>query len=147
MTDFDIRAARGSDLNFIFDTFKLAMKFDSMLGKSVKPSVFNREFPKVIDFLLEHGETIVACLKEDPHIIVGYMIYEPETVHFIFVKQVFRRMGVAKALIQKAFGASGPTTYTNKTKSIRKFIDNFPIEHNPFILMKQGVTGGERKIG
>ena len=72
------------------------MHKDSKLGKSVPTTLFFAEFAKTIDYLLEQAEVLIACDKEEPDVIFGYLIYEPGIVHYAFTKLAFRRLHIAQ---------------------------------------------------
>lgn len=141
-TDLHLRQAIGSDLNFIFDTFRESVRQDTAIGRSCRTSVFKREFAKVIDHILEKAKVVVACMASDHNVILGYLIWEPSIIHYCFVKQAFRRLGIAKALYFEAFGHyKGELQCSFKTQSLRDLFDAKPqLIHNPFINFKKGVS-------
>jgi GNAT superfamily N-acetyltransferase len=116
------------------------MRYDSSLGSQVVKSVFNREFVHVIDQILSHSEVKIACPLDDPHTITGYLIYEPpKLLHFIYVKEAFQRLGIAKALINYAFEwhdkGDEQIEYTNRTHSVHEILKSHPkFLYNPFHL-------------
>jgi ribosomal protein S18 acetylase RimI-like enzyme len=146
-TELHLRPAVGTDLNFIFDTFRESVRHDSSLGRSCRTSIFKKEFARVIDHVLEKSKVLIACMSSDHNVILGYLIYEaPAVLQYIFVKQAFRRMGIAKELCHEALGDPGPQEVqcAFKTQSARELFDRFPILiHNPFINFKQGASNGQ----
>lgn len=42
---------------------------------------------------------LICCLKEDQDVILGYSVTEPGVLHFVFVKEPWRRLGIARDLI------------------------------------------------
>jgi len=138
--DFDIRKPRPDDLNFIHATFLKSVHKESKLGKSVTTTKFFLEFAKVIDYILDRSEIIIACDQEDPNVIFSYLIYEPGIVHYIFTKLAFRRLYIARDLILHAFPEAQSFQYSIKTLSSERATKNYPnLTYNPFLLMKQGV--------
>lgn len=110
-----IRPANGSDLNFIYDTFRQSMKSDSNFGRAVATGLFNREFVKVIDDILKTAVTLIACYTSSPHTILGYLISEPGKIHYAFTKMAFREMGVQRELVRHA-GLEGQVKAQFQTK-------------------------------
>lgn len=138
-SQFDIRQASASDLNFIYDSFLKSMRSDSSVGRSCSKDVFFREFPKIIDQILNRAITIVACVSNDPSTLIGYLIYEPSIVHYIVVKNAFRNLGVAKTLVSSVFSDDKGFDFSIscKTNEVRAILKKHPsVKYNPFILFK-----------
>lgn len=136
---FEIRPPRPTDLNFIQESFIKCMRKESHLGRSCAGSIFYRDFIKVIDHILEKSELIVVCLAESPDTIIGYLIYEPEVIHFALVKYVFRNNGIAKRMLAHAFPNQTHFTFSLNTESFKKISKNHQDKMilNPFILFHQ----------
>lgn len=144
MTEFNIRAPNGDDINFIYSTWLKSYKQDSLIGKSCRTGLFFREYRYVIDKILADPTTMVliACHKTEPAVIFGYLVCEPTALHYIFIKEVFRRLGIATELCKVASPASDPLLYhTHRTSMLDRI--NHKSTHNPFYLFKQG----EKKNG
>lgn len=137
----EIRPANDRDFNFVFKTvFKQVFQY-TKISEIASADVFHSEFPKILDYILSKAKVTMAVSKDDPNIIVGFIIHEPSTIHFCFVKQPFRKFGVAKMLMTAAFGSPlvnvKCTMPTRLAFHIMKTHTN--IKPNPFILFKQGV--------
>jgi hypothetical protein len=50
----------------------------------------------------ESGGALVCTAPDDDNQIIGWIIFKGDCAHYCYVKQVFRKMGVAKALRAKA---------------------------------------------
>lgn len=144
--ELKIRPAIGEDLNFIFDTFRESLRTDSSLGRSCKASVFKKEFAKVIDYILETSEVLIACMSSDENVILGYLIYEePQIIHYAFTKRAFRKMGIQAALLTKARlkPDKGEVQCSFKTRMVRDLFESKPqLTHYPFNIFKKGVSHG-----
>lgn len=92
-----------SDLNFIYDSFLKTVKSNKQFSQKPSNRVFFPEMQKIIDRILASSKTIITCLKEDPNVIVGYLIYSDQTLQFCFVKQPWWGLGIAKAMFNEAF--------------------------------------------
>jgi hypothetical protein len=53
----------------------------------------------VINALLSNGNVVVACLISDPETIVGYSVSNNDTLHWVYVKESWRRLGVAGMVV------------------------------------------------
>ena len=67
---------------------------------------------------------LLATNPEDPQHFLGFIAYEgqatpdgPLIVHYLYVKQIYRRMGVGRALLDAARGqdTARPIVYTHRT--------------------------------
>jgi len=85
----------------------------------------------VIDYLIKKPNTIVkiACLREDPSVILGYSVYNENALHWVFCKRNWRNIGIAKDLVP-----SNLNTATHYTKVGRSIMYRKQWIFNPFIL-------------
>lgn len=137
---FNIRAYKEADKNFILSTFLRGLYYGyndtppSIWGHEIPKDIFMDNYKKAAQAMLSNPRiTIaVACLPEDPDIILGYSILNTEgtILHWCFVKTVWRRKGIAKALV--------PNTVHTVThlSSLGKTIlsNNNNIQFNPFMV-------------
>lgn len=136
---FNIREPKASDYNFIHSTICRAMHKESTLGKTLPTSKFFAEFTPVVDHILNTSLIKIACAKDDPDTILGYIIHTSGFVHFIFVKLAFRRLYIARDLVLHAFPDGKGFEYSLQTTASKRISPHFPnINYNPFILMKKG---------
>lgn len=137
-----IRPLADTDKNFIYSTWLNALYYGNRWAKDIEPvtgapidifgeidePAFYLNYRAVIDRLLSRCGTMVACLKEDEDVILGYCVTEPEILHFIFIKDAWRRAGIAKKLVPKGIKAVTHLTklgYYAKRKSWK---------YNPFLI-------------
>ena len=52
--------------------------------------------------VLERSSCMIACDPEDHSVIFGFIIYEPDVLHFVYTKHAFRGFGIAHALVNAA---------------------------------------------
>ncbi len=121
--DFDLRDACGDDLSFIYSTWLESYRYDSFFGKSHRNGVFFPDYQLVLDKLLEESRVVVACVPDSPETILGYIVFEPNLLHYIFVKGAFRRFGIATSLLDYAFpNLERSVCFTHKTYTAFPFI-------------------------
>ncbi len=145
MTDWIIRDAMDSDIAFIYRSWIDSYHANSSIGDCPK-SLFNREYKEVIDYILTFptNGTKVACKPDEPDVIFGYVVYEkaklvgPYLVHYVYVKENFRKFGIARDLITSL--AMDPRfIVTHRTDVAKKILTKYPqILYNPFILFHKG---------
>lgn len=61
----------------------------------------------VVDLIVKRARVLVAKLA-NVDAIVGFAVYEPGILHYVYVRKHFRRAGIASALIQRAQADDGP---------------------------------------
>lgn len=137
MTEVKIRPAKGSDIAFIYSTWLNSYRNDSSIGLSVRKSVFFDNYQLILDQLMDSSETIIACQPDEENVVYGFMTFDPKTIHYAFVKEAFRRLGIAKSLFQYAFTENlDRISITHKTKYAQFLCTKF--NYNPFQLYLKG---------
>ncbi len=108
---YDIRDATPTDKAFILATFlrgvyhgesteaKHGRRFFSLIPKDL----FMDNYKLVAESLITNPTTLVkvACLKEDPDVILGYSVLSADftTIHWCHVKKAWRGKGIARSLL------------------------------------------------
>jgi GNAT superfamily N-acetyltransferase len=87
----------------------------------------------VVPFLQgrEASRVTIAVSATDPDQIFGYIVSEPGVVHYLFVKETFRRMGIGKALLTSALDDDCEFIYTFRTPVCRQLPDTYVGTYNP----------------
>lgn len=96
-----IRPALPTDHNFILATW---LKSYRELGTShpvPEKEIYYREHQEKIKYHLESSKCLIAT-TDDTDQICGYICFNGDTVHYIFIKTVFRRFGIANQLLDAA---------------------------------------------
>lgn len=132
---YNIRDFKEEDKNFILATFLRGLYYGDSWYSFIPKELFMVNYKKVGLFLVENpGVTIkVACLKEDPDVILGYSILSADyqTIHWVHVKSSWRKKGIARSLLP-----SRPTSVTHLTKIGKELLNKFETKviFNPFNL-------------
>lgn len=96
-------------------------------------NVYYKNYGKIIEGILKKPTTTIhiAALQEDEDVILGYSIQEPGILHYMYIKEVWRHIGLANKLLPKQL-----TTYTHLTKMGKSIMKKkFPdAEFNPFLI-------------
>lgn len=143
ITKLKIRPPKPTDLNFIQSTFYKSMRRESTLGRQCSGRVF-RQFQEVIDYILSRSTILVSCVDESEDAIIGYLIYEPDVVHYAYVRPSSQQLDVAKEMVQHAFPDAKTLTYSLNTNSAKKISETHPeMIFNPFFLFKRGIQSGK----
>lgn len=127
------RDGQATDTNFIFSTFLRGLYYGDSWFSLIPKDTFMKNYHAVLEAVLASPKTKVrvACLKDDPEVILGYSILnQSETAcHFVFVKATWRKIGIAKSLVPSTVGTATHLTALGLSLTKRK-----GIEFNPFAL-------------
>jgi GNAT superfamily N-acetyltransferase len=128
----ELRLYRPTDFNFIMATFLRGLYYGDSWFSLMPKDVFMNAYKQVVEALINKHTVYVACLKEDPDVIMGYSIISKDetAMHWVFVKTVWRKQGIGRALIPKTVSA-----VTHLTDLGRKLMTKIPdCTFNPFLL-------------
>lgn len=126
-----IRQMLDSDVNFILSTW-LKSYYEELKrngNKGViypKDDVFFQGHQNRIKEALKRSTCLICTTQEDESQICGWIVFEPETIHFCYVKNPLRRFGVAKKLLSHASARS----YSHHTKYSRYL--NMGLAYDPY---------------
>ena len=100
---FAIRAYKESDKNFILSTFLKGLYYGDSWFSMIPKDIFMANYKKVAVAMVTSPNNLVAiaCLPEDPDVILGYSILNLDgtRLSWVFVKSAWRQKGIAKALV------------------------------------------------
>ena len=116
-SEFIIRPATAADLNMVYSYWIDAHR-DQVLDipRNWYRPLYRRLLQRLIhDFPVQLS---VVSLARVPNQVLAFIAYEPDPayLHFVFTKKIYRRHGIADALVDHAF-AGKPFKYTMKPAS------------------------------
>jgi hypothetical protein len=76
-------------------------------------SPFCDDYAPIVRGLVARSTVLVGHLPEHEDIIMGWMAWEGDVLHYMLTKPNFRRMGVARSMLQDF--ASMPVQFTHRT--------------------------------
>lgn len=91
-----------SDSNFIFSTCSNGVYYGNIAPKSIHTSRarwFN-DFSKYLQKQLIDSQIFIACMQDDPNIILGYSVVNNGILQFVYTKELFRKQGIATLLLR-----------------------------------------------
>lgn len=128
-----MRTGTSEDFSFVFATWLRSYKHSSHFAKRIPDRTFYVRHHAVIERILARGaELLVACPADAPETILGYLVREGATLHFLYVKGPFRRMGVAKALVGE-YRPEQFTHWTNDLDHVRKMVGE-GVQYDPYLI-------------
>lgn len=97
----EIRPPLDSDLGFIYSTWLIGLRHGNQLFELIDEKTYFNVYRKVLGALLERPSTLirVACLKEDNDVVLGYSVSDGDKLHWIYCKEAWRKLGIAKSLL------------------------------------------------
>jgi hypothetical protein len=115
-----MRKPKEDDEKFIYSTWLAGMYFGNIgLKTRASKEEFTNNYRQVIRKIIGFSTIQIAALLEDPDIICGYSVSEPnrKVVHWVYCKPAFRRLGLATDLVPKE-----TEFVTHITEMVRNFL-------------------------
>jgi len=128
--NIQIRDLTTADEPFVYSTMLRSLYYGNSYYNSILQSKFFQMYPIVIRNLIAKSAVRIACLPDEPDVILGYALLEPNIIHFVYVKEAWRKQGVAKALTTD-HTAQFVTHITKIGNAIRL---NKKLELDPFLI-------------
>lgn len=137
-----IRKAEEGDISFIFRSWLMGAYHGNRPVKGVRiplgapgdylgsidQDAFMKGYHSHIERMLGVSNVQVACLRDNPDVILGYSVFQPGVLHWVFVKPDWRRIGIAKDLVPEDI-----TTVTGFSRVGEILRKKKKLPFNPFI--------------
>lgn len=139
MEEIAIRGMEPRDLNFILATWLNCYRH-AAFTRHIPNAVYFEWHERVIKRILDRGsDTYVAVLKEDPLVILGYLVLERYTdrtpiLHFAYVKSAFQKMGILGKLLAHAnVDLNEKHELSHRTNELVPILEKYPkLIFNPY---------------
>lgn len=140
-----IRDLAATDVPFVINSWLKSFRSSKWAG-SLPNNVYWEAYHKAIEVILERSDTIVkiASLAENPDQILGYVVYCPDAVHYLYVKLSLRRHGIGRRLLECAIGGSKHFRYTFRTEALDYLPEGLYASYSPKIVKAKPREPGER---
>ncbi len=130
---YNVRDYKESDKSFILATFLRGLYYGDSWFSLIDKNIFMDNYKHIAEKILNNPKTFikVACLMEDPDVILGYSILGDnfQTIHWVYVKSNFRKAGIGKALVPRF-----ATAVTHLTSLGKSLLEKIPTARfNPFL--------------
>lgn len=131
---YNIRNSRESDKNFVLATFLRGLYYGDSWFSEIPKDIFMNNYKHIAEALINSPKVIIkiACLPDDPDVILGYSVLSSDyqTIHWIYVKQVWRKKGIGRSLVP-----TRPSSVTHLSGLGRGLMKKFEgLIFNPFNL-------------
>lgn len=121
------RAHKSEDLNFILDSWGRSVFSGTSAKKYVTPEEFHSfHRPQRMRFFSKPNTTCIVCVPDDDlNQIIGWIAVESIPsgliLHYLYVKDVYKKQGIATMLIKRALPTS-PIFYTHLTEQAARIL-------------------------
>ena len=127
---FAIRDGVATDIPFVFRSWLTSYRRSSF-ARGIRDRIYFANEHKAIERILRSCSIRVACINEDPEIILGYVVLGPSIVHYAFTKPAFRRMHILTRLLP-----DGDLEYTHRTEDSDRVLARLPrLTYNPYLAL------------
>lgn len=124
----ELRDPQPGDINFLLSTMLKGLYYGSKFWGLVDQDSFFTNYEPYLKTAMINNNISIACLADDPDIILGYSVYKGSNLQFIFVKKSYRKLGVGKLLYP-----SGIETVSHLTDIGNSIRLKLGLKFNPFI--------------
>lgn len=131
-----IRQGVETDNNFILASWLRGLYYGDSWYRDIPKDIFMKNYHKVLTAVLCRESTIVliACLKEDPDVILGYSVTHSKdnntVLDWVFVKSAWRNIGIGRSLVP-----TNMNSVTHLSKVGKALLPKYPsVVFNPFNL-------------
>lgn len=122
------RAVLPSDMPFIYSTWLRGLYYASPFWAEVDKDLFFSTYSRVVETLVARSTVVVACLPDDDDVILGYAVAEGPVLHWVQIKEPWRKQGLAKHLVS-GLSVNEVSHLTNIGNKLRK---KHKLAFNPF---------------
>jgi len=127
------------DESFIYSSWLKSYR-NSDFGSLMSNATYFKFTQLIIERILSRASVVVACDEKDSQTILGYIVSEPsgsnQVVQYVYVKEIYRNLGLAKHLLDHVT-ESKPFTYTHHTRAISTLLSKKKLPNatfNPYLL-------------
>lgn len=119
------------DIPFIMSTWLRGLRYGNPWFHLIEKNVYYKVYKAVIESILSKETTSVtiACLKDDPEVILGFCVYDGPRLHWVHVKQAWRNIGIARALVPSKISVVSHLTEVGKSLMLKN-----KLSFNPFFI-------------
>lgn len=92
-----------TDEGFVYSTWLKGLRDDNPWFAMIPRDTYFRNYHRVLDKIMSNPETRVrvVALKDDPDVILAYVVLGPKLLHWIHTRYNWTRMGLACELVRE----------------------------------------------
>jgi GNAT superfamily N-acetyltransferase len=96
------------------------------------PSLIKYEHDIILKKIIPHSDITLACDPGDPDTVWGWICFDSELLHFIYVKSAFRGFGIGGALFRSVFSDADRVKTSHRTSSLYVAFPGVQFKWNPY---------------
>jgi hypothetical protein len=133
------RQACVDDRNFILSSWLRSYRYSSAATKVPNDIYFSERGQEgLCKRLLSNCHTVIACDRDEPEQIYGWMCWRPGVLHFTLVKSIYRGHGLLSAMFDVArLGQKEPLVVTHYTRPASRWRERRTVIYNPYLLLEE----------
>lgn len=132
MTEVDVRVATPDDMRFVCASWFESYWKNYARDAGVEYSRYRPGQDGLIKDILKTATVNVVYYTPVPDEILGYCVVEGDCLHYVYVKSVYRRQGIAKGLL-----AGRVARYSHKTRGVRWVAASLGLVFDPYTLTRR----------
>lgn len=128
-----VRRATNEDIPFIFNSWLRSFRETGYLAHAITNTIFYENHHRLIQKILKRSwaTTFVVCPEDHTNQILAYMVAERIdgvfVLHYVYTKHTFRKMGLAKSLLNNF---DHDTTFASCCSHLTKIAERFLMKYN-----------------
>lgn len=129
------------ELTFVLKPWLQALR-NQVSTQHIPDAVFFRKHEALLRRIVARSAVVIAQDAEDPGHLYGYVCAEPSTIHWVYVKGVYRGMGLGRALLRAAVGGSLAIgidaircSHASHLFNERRLVKRYNLVYDPYCLM------------
>jgi hypothetical protein len=141
--DLIFRDLDESDLAFVYNSWLINFRDSNNLENLIDKKIYFDNQTALIKKILSKSEVVLASSPEDESQIFGFIVFERfkslNVLHYVYVKSMYRRLGIGRRLKDYAFEDSEeielPILSTHMTRMSRILTHSWNLIFNPYYLL------------
>ena len=137
-----IRKMKPTDEAFIYSSWLRSYR-NSDFASHISNAIYYDAHKQIVSKLLEECEVFILCSHTDEDHIYGFICYtnltpKLSTLHFLYIKYSYRKMGLANYMYDATVGQHGGSTIciTHNNSYLKDKINSLGLIFNPYLLWK-----------
>lgn len=119
-----------TDEAFVIDSWMRSFYANSNFTCWVPRKEFQLRHLPLINRLIRESTVRLAVEEEDQSVIIGYAVYGRDALHYVYVKENFRRFGICDRLLKECDPL--PTRVTHLTERGKTLVQRLGLIHSPY---------------
>ena len=128
-----LRGIKPSDHNYVLATWSKGI-LDEVPFRWMSQGVWRKHHARLELLVRGSANGVVAVNKDDEDHIIGYAIYCPQVIHWIYVKKPFRGLGIGRELFSNAVNEGEPFKFSHHCKATKALASHYIAEYDPFTI-------------